>query len=105
MRARKRKFLPSEAGFEPGNKPAAVTDEQKAVRLVEDHILQNRADVEELEDGDVYLVSYARHNGTWVCWVGTVLNDQRLYQVYGHAAGLSATLRTFEEIETKVIPS
>lgn len=76
----------------PENKPAALTDEQKAIKLVGDHILQTRADVEELEDGDVYLLQFSLNVGAWVAWVGTTIDDGCLYRVLKYDGAASLTV-------------
>lgn len=101
MGLRKTKKLTSVPGFVGEDKPTALTEQEKAILMVEDHILQNRADVDELESGDVYLVSFSYLSHTWVAWIGTTLNDKLLYQVFG--GGLNLKLHTYEEIETKEI--
>jgi hypothetical protein len=82
----------------PVNKPAEWTDEQKAIKLVGDHILQTRADVEELEDGDVYLVYFSRHMNYWAAWIGTTFDDGRLYHVFKRTEG-TLGLSVFKEVE------
>lgn len=82
---------------DPAPAPAPHLVEQ-ICNFVADYVLKHYDDLVELEREDVYVLTFNRGLETWVAWVNTTVDDNRLYQVI-HNDQDRVILNVFEKVD------